>query len=91
MPKMEKSLSWGFEIIDIFCNNAVLNICRYLKRFYTYKKINSIFVCISQLQLRPAPPPRADPRALAFFFALDGKFPGVGTIELSNPPGWRRN
>ena len=65
---MEKNLSWGFEIIDIFCNNAVLNICRYLKRFYTYKKINSIFVCISQLQLRPAPPPRADPRALAFFF-----------------------
>ena len=23
-----------------------------------------------------------------FFFALDGKFPGVGTLELSNPPGW---
>ena len=22
------------------------------------------------------------------FFALDGKFPGVGTLELSNPPGW---
>ena len=28
--------------IDIFCKNAVLNICRYLKRFYTYKKMNSI-------------------------------------------------
>ena len=39
----------------------------------------------------PSPlPPRADPRALAFFFALDGKFPGVGTLELSNPPGWGR-
>ena len=25
------------------------------------------------------------PRALAFFFALDGKFPGVGTLKLSNP------
>ena len=34
------------------------------------------------------PPPRADPRALAFFiFALHGKFPGVGSLELSNPPG----
>ena len=39
----------------------------------------------------PAPrPPRADPRELAFFFALDGKFPGVGTLELANPPGWGR-
>ena len=34
--------------------------------------------------------PRADPRAFAFFFSLDGKFPGVGTLELSNPPGWGR-
>ena len=23
-------------------------------------------------------------------FALDGKFPGVGTLELSNPLGWGR-
>ena len=28
LPKLE-----GFEIIDIFCKNAALNICRYLKRF----------------------------------------------------------
>ena len=26
------------------CKNAVVSIYRYLKRFYTYKKINSIFV-----------------------------------------------
>ena len=43
----------------------------------------------------PSPPPpradpRADPRALAFFFALDGKFPGMGNLELSNLPGWGR-
>ena len=45
LPKLEKSLSKGFEIIDIFfCKNAVLNMCRYLKRFYTYKKITSIFL-----------------------------------------------
>ena len=23
-----------------------------------------------------------------FFFALSGKFPAVGSLELSNPPGW---
>ena len=38
----------------------------------------------------PRADPRADPRALAFFGALDGKFPGVGTFELSNLPGWGR-
>ena len=30
LPKLEK--------------NTVLNMCRYLKRFYTWKKINSIFL-----------------------------------------------
>ena len=24
------------------------------------------------------------------YFALDGKLPGMGTLELSNPPGWGR-
>ena len=38
----------------------------------------------------PSPPLRADPRELAFFFALDGKFQGVGTLELANLPGWGR-
>ena len=27
---------------------------------------------------------------ISIFFAMDGKFPGVGTLELSNPPGWGR-
>ena len=44
---------------------------------------------ISQFQLRPAPP-QGWPLALEFFFALDGKFPRVGILELSNPPGWGR-
>ena len=34
-------------------------------------------LCISQFHLRP--PPRADPREISIFFALDGKSPGVGT------------
>ena len=38
----------------------------------------------------PAPrPPRADLRALAFF-CLGWQIPGVGTLELSNSPGWGR-
>ena len=39
----EKSVL-GFRVIDIFCKNAVLNICRHLKRFYTYKKIDNSFL-----------------------------------------------
>ena len=33
-----------FEVIYIFRKNAVLNICRYLKSFYTHKKIINIFL-----------------------------------------------
>ena len=36
--KLGKNLSWDFEVIYIFRKNAVLNIYRYLKSFYTYKK-----------------------------------------------------
>ena len=36
--KLEKNLSQRIEIIDIFCKNAVLNICRYLKRFLPTRK-----------------------------------------------------
>ena len=50
----------------------------------TYASVNSICA-----QLPPSPrAPLADLRALAFFFTLDGKFPEVGTLELSNPLGW---
>ena len=38
----------------------------------------------------PARLPRAEPWALTFLFGLDGKFPGVETLELSNLPGWGR-
>ena len=42
--KLGKNLLWDFEVIFIFRKNDVSNICRYLKRFYTYKKINKIFL-----------------------------------------------
>ena len=35
LPKWGENLSSGFEITDNFRKNAVLNVCRYLKRFYT--------------------------------------------------------
>ena len=41
--KLGENLSWDFEVIFIFRKNEVLNICPYLKSFYTYKKINNIF------------------------------------------------
>ena len=37
-----------------------------------------------------SPPPSGWPPGISIFFALDGKFPGVGILELSNPPGWGR-
>ena len=52
MPKLEKNLSQGFEIIDVFCKNAAINICRYLKCFHTYKKINSILLNFDHSLLR---------------------------------------
>ena len=46
--------------------------------------------CISQFHLRPAPSPPRAPPGISIFFALDGKISGLGTLELSNPPGWGR-
>ena len=54
LPKLEKNLSLGFEIIDIFCKNAVLNICRYLKRFYTYQKIKIHFLKVRSFFIKDA-------------------------------------
>ena len=52
-------------------------------------------LCISQFHLRPASPPPPHPLpgwppGISIFFALDDKFPGVGTLELSNPSGCER-
>ena len=49
------------------------------------------FVTIMHQSIPPAPStPPGWPPGISIFFALDGKFPGVGTLELSNPPGWGR-
>ena len=54
-----------------------------------FNGIFSLFLlCISQFQLSyPPPPPPTWVPGISIFFALDGKFPGVETLELSNPPG----
>ena len=52
---------------------------------------NGIFplslLCISQFQLRSLPPPPTSVPGISIFFALDGKFPGVETLEVSNSTG----
>ena len=40
-----------------------------------------------KLRISQSLTPRLIPRHY-HFYALDGKFPGVGPLELSNPPGW---
>ena len=50
MPKLEKNLSKDFEIIDIFCKNAILNI--FSNVFFTYKKLNSVYLKIDHSLLR---------------------------------------
>ena len=50
--KLGKNLSWDFEVIFIFRKNEGLIICRYLKSFYTYKKINNIFLKFHHYLLR---------------------------------------
>ena len=50
------------------------------------------FVMHQSIPAASSPPPRPLSRAgEAFFFCLDSKFSGVGTLELSNPQGWARN
>ena len=50
--QLEKNLLSSFQVIDNFCKNGVLNIYRYLERFYTYKKINKIFLTLHHSLLR---------------------------------------
>ena len=64
---------------------------------YPYFSLNDRLLVISLVMHqsippapRHSPPPGPTPGHWNFFFALDSKFPGVGTLELSNPPGWGR-
>ena len=50
------------------------------------KQNNAIIDAVNQA---PPPTPGLTP-GHQHFFALDGKFPGLGTLELPNPPGWGR-
>ena len=64
-------------------NSAIYVNCEFwLLQWFLYASVNS--TCA-----KPPPPPGWTP-GISIFFALDGKFPGVRTLELSNPPGWGR-
>ena len=56
-----------------------------------FKTVKLTYSKSDQFQLRLAPPKNNPPTPRAQLFSpLDGKFRGVGTLELSNPPGWGR-
>ena len=86
---------WSPAQVNFFCNSYEI-CCLYvtLDQRYTQNAArikHFLKLCISQFQLRLAPLPLPGwPPGFWIFFALDGKFPGVGTLELSNPPGWGR-
>ena len=59
---------------------GVLKMPRISNAFEDYASVDSSCA-------QPPPPPGLTPRALAFFFASDGKFPGVGTLSCQIPRG----
>ena len=52
--KLGKNLWWDFGVIEIFRENAVLNICQYLKGFYTYKKNKYYFLKVPSRFIKEA-------------------------------------
>ena len=74
-PKAPKSFKNMYLFYFIFSSNHQCN--------HTNASVNSSCA-------QPHPPPLGWPPGISIFFALDGKFPGIGTLELSNPLGWGR-
>ena len=58
----------------------------FVKNFYIKLKCDfqKFFLECSDQSIPAAPIP--PPPGVGIFFALDGKFPGVGTLELANAP-----
>ena len=59
----------------------------YKLKVLTGVKDMEVSLCISQFQLRPCPPPRANPRALAFFFSRMANSRGWGHFSCQMPGG----
>ena len=60
------------------------------KLYHFLEQASKKFYASANSSYAQRPPPPGWPPGISIFFALDGKFPGVGTLELSNPPGWGR-
>ena len=78
---------WLLNVIEDVCNFLGVHIFRLSTRCSMFHSK------IMHQSIPPAPstpPPPGWPPGIGIFFALDCKFRGVGTFELSNPPGWGR-
>ena len=53
--------------------------------------MKDFYASVNSSSAQTPPPPRANPRALAFFFQKNGQIPrGGGHISCLNSPGWGR-
>ena len=56
------------------------------RKMAVLKKLWLMYQSIPAATSPPPPTPPGWPPGISILFALDGKCPGVGTLELSNPP-----
>ena len=78
---------WLLNVIEDICYFLGVDIFRLSTRCKMFHSK------IMHQSIPPAPSPLTpglNPKHWHFFFPLDGKFSGMGTFELSNPPGWGR-
>ena len=58
-----------------------------LSFLFILQGIRSRYASVNSSCAQSSPPPPGWTPGISIFSALDSKFPGVGTLELSNPPG----
>ena len=66
-------------------NRCLHNVCTCIVQVF------QVYIMHQSIPAAPMPPPpRANPRALGFFFSWKANSPGVGTLKLPNDPRWGR-
>ena len=71
------------------CLKFVFEKSKHREATLKHKPLSFMHQSIPAAPNPPPPPPGWSP-GISTFFALDGKFPRVGTLELSSSPGWGR-